>query len=136
MERPVSPQALAQRIRAQWDIPGLLSDLRKEQWHKTEPSRIDRTHWIGSYDTIENLVKDAYPDKEWDEAAKEGFEYDLVDEYLDALSGVLIDATGGELRQEHVYTSVEEGEVFIGQYEDIPAEALREMGFEIGRVHG
>lgn len=118
-------------IRRQWDIPGLLSDLRKEKWRRTEKNRIDRTHWIGSYQTIESLARNAFPVKEWNEAEKEGFEGEIVDEYLEALSDVLIDATGKELRREHVYTTLDEGEVFIGQYEDIPAEELQAMGFEI-----
>ena len=118
-------------IRRQWDIPGLLSDLRAEKWRRTEKNRIDRTHWIGSYQTLERLARDAFPAKEWNEAAKEGFEGEIVDEYLEALSDVLIDATGKELRREHVYTTLEEGEVFIGQYEDISAEELQAMGFEI-----
>lgn len=132
----MSQRGVAQKIRNQWDIPGLIVDLRKEKWHQTEPNRIDRMHWIGSYSVIEDLAKDAYPAEEWDASAVEGFEDELVDEYLSALSDVIIEATGGELRQEHVYTGIENDEVFIGQYEDISAEALRAMGFEIGSVHG
>jgi hypothetical protein len=111
---------LLAKIRRQWDIPGLLSDLRKEKWRRTEPHRIDRMHWIGSYQTIEGFARQAFPAKEW-----------IVDEYLEALSEALIDATGKELRREHVYTTFEEGEAFIGQYEDISAEELQAMGFEI-----
>jgi len=122
---------LLAKIRRQWDIPGLLSDLRKEKWRKTEKNRIDRTHWIGSYQTIEQMAREAFPSKEWDEAAKEGFEGEIVDEYLEALSDVLIDTTGKELRREHVYATFEEGEAFIGQYEDISAQELQAMGFEI-----
>lgn len=118
-------------IRRQWDIPGLLSDLRKEKWRRTEKNRIDRMHWIGSYETIERLARDAFPAKEWNEAEGEGFEGEIVDEYLEALSDALIDATGKEFRREHVYTTFEEGEAFIGQYEDIPAEELQAMGFDI-----
>ena len=122
---------LLAKIRRQWDIPGLLSDLRKEKWRKTEKNRIDRTHWIGSYQTIEQMAREAFPAKEWNEAAKEGFENEIVDEYLEALSDVLIDTTGKELRREHVYATFEEGEAFIGQYEDISAQELQAMGFEI-----
>ena len=122
---------LLAKIRRQWDIPGLLSDLRKEKWRRTEPHRIDRMHWIGSYQTIEGFARQAFPAKEWNEAKKEGFEGEIVDEYLEALSEALIDATGKELRREHVYTTFEEGEAFFGQYEDISAEELQAMGFEI-----
>lgn len=119
------------KIRRQWDIPGLIADLRGEKWRKTEKNRIDRMHWIGSYQTIEQMAREAFPAKEWNEAAKEGFEGEIVDEYLEALSDVLIEATGKELRREHIYTTFEEGEAFIGQYEDISAEELQAMGFEI-----
>jgi hypothetical protein len=122
---------LQEKIRRQWDIPGLLADLRAEKWRKTEKNRIDRTHWIGSYQMIEQMAREAYPAKEWNEAAKEGFEGEIVDEYLEALSDALIDATGKELRREHIYTTFEDGEAFIGQYEDISAEELQAMGFEI-----
>jgi len=122
---------LLAKIQRQWDIPGLLSDLRKEKWRQTEKNRIDRTHWIGSYQTIEQMAREAFPAKEWNEAAKEGFENEIVDEYLEALADVLIDATGKEFRREHVYATFDEGEAFIGQYEDISAEELQAMGFEI-----
>lgn len=124
-------QKLKAKIRKQWDIPGLLSDLRGEKWRQSEPNRIDRMHWIGSYQTIENMARQAFPDKEWDEAEKEGFEAMIADEYLDALSQVLVEATGKELRREHVYTTVEDNDVWIGQYEDMSADELRAMGFEI-----
>lgn len=127
----MSPAKLIAKIQKQWDIPGLLSDLRQEKWHKTEPNRIDRRHWIGSYETIERMAREAFPSKEWDEAAKEGFENELVDEYMGTLAQTIIEATGKELRREHVYTTFEEGEAFIGQYEDISADELRAMGFEV-----
>lgn len=126
-----SGKRLKKIIQRQWDIPGLITDLRREKWRRTEPYRIDRMRWIGSYGFIEAMAQSAFPVKEWDEAAKEGFEHEIVDEYMEALSEVLIDATGKELRREHVYATFEEGEAFIGQYEDISADELRAMGFEI-----
>ena len=118
-------------IKSQWDIPGLLSDLREEKWHRTEPNRIDRTHWVGSYGTIESMSRDTFPAEEWDEAVKVGFENEIVDEYMEALAEVVIEATGKELRREHIYATFEDGEAFIGQYEDMAADELRAMGFEI-----
>lgn len=118
-------------IKSQWDIPGLLSDLRQEKWRRTEPNRIDRMHWIGSYGTIESMSRDTFPAEEWNEAAKEGFESEIVDEYMEALAAVVMEAMGKELRREHVYATFEEGEAFIGQYEDMAAEELQAMGFEI-----
>lgn len=124
-------QRLKSKIRRQWNIPGLLSDLRQEKWHRTEPNRIDRMHWLGSYQTIEYMARQAFPSEEWEEAEAEGFENEIVDEYMDALAEVLVDATGKELRREHVYTTFEDGEAWIGQYEDISAAELQAMGFEI-----
>jgi len=120
------------RIRKQWDIPGLIADLRQQKWERTEPNRIDRLRWIGSYQTIERMAMEAFPQKEWNEAAKEGFENEIVDEYLEALGNAISDGMGKKLRREHVYTTVENGDVWIGQYEDMSAEELRAMGFEIG----
>lgn len=124
-------QKLKFRIRKQWDIQGLITDLREQKWQRTEPNRIDRLRWIGSYETIERMAKDAYPTKEWNEAAKEGFENEIVDEYLEALGTAISDGMGKELRREHVYTTIEDNDVWIGQYEDMSAEELRAMGFEI-----
>lgn len=127
----MSDEALREKIRKQWDIPGLLSDLREAKWYKTERNRIDRRAWIGSYHLIEGMAQAATPRKEWQEAAKEGFEHEIVDEYLEALAEVVMDAMGKELRREHVYATFEEGEGFVGQYEDMSAEELRQMGFGI-----
>jgi hypothetical protein len=124
-------QKLKAKIRQRWDIPGLIADLRQEKWRRTEPHRIDRTHWVGSYQTIEQMARDAFPVKEWDEAAKEGFEHEIVDEYMDALAETVSEGMGKELRREHVYATLGEGEVLIGQYEEMAAEELRAMGFEI-----
>jgi hypothetical protein len=127
----MASEDLKSRILKQWDIPGLLSDLRGAKWARTEPNRIDRRIWIGSYPTIENMARQAFPVSEWREAAQEGFEYELVDEYMEALSEVVMDAMGKELRREHVYTMFEEGDAFVGQYEDMSAQELKAMGFEI-----
>lgn len=120
------------RIHGQWDIQGLISDLRQEKWRRTEPNRIDRMHWVGSYQTMERMARLAFPSKEWNEAVKEGFENEIVDEYMEALAETISDGMGKELRREHVYATFEDGEAWIGQYEDISAEELRAMGFEVG----
>lgn len=126
-------ERLKKFIRRQWDIPGLLSDLREQKWRRTEPNRIDRMHWIGSYQTLESMARDSVSEQEWNDAVKEGFESEIVDEYMEALAEVVMEAMGKELRREHVYATFEEGEAFIGQYEDMAADELREMGFEIER---
>lgn len=118
-------------IRRQWDIPGLITDLREAKWESTEPNRIDRRAWIGSYDTIRDMAWKTFPKKEWKEALEAYMEDELVDEYLEALAEVVSKGMGKELRREHVYATFDEGEAFIGQYEDMSAEELRAMGFEI-----
>lgn len=124
-------QKLKLRIRKQWDIAGLITDLREQKWQRTESNRIDRLRWIGSYETIERMAREAFPSKEWSEAAAEGFENEIVDEYLEALGNAISDGMGKELRREHVYTTIEDSDVWIGQYEDMSADELRAMGFEI-----
>ncbi len=87
--------------------------------------------WIGAYDTIRSMAQDVFPAEEWERAIKDDFDHELIDEYMETLAEVVMDAMGKELRREHVYATFEDGEAFIGQYEDIPAEELRAMGFEV-----
>lgn len=122
---------LEQTIYQQWDIPALTNELRAQGWMKTEPNRIDRLLWIGSYEALRKLASDASSEEEWSLAVEEGLEDEIVDEYMEGMAKAVMEAMGGELRREHVYAIFEEGEAFIGQYEDIAAEDLREMGFEI-----
>ena len=72
-----------------------------------------------------------FPAAEWKRAIQDDFDEELIDEYMEALAEVVMDAMGKDLRREHVYATFEGGEAFIGQYEDIPAEELRAMGFEV-----
>ena len=124
-------EKLVHSIKEQWDIPGLLSDFRKVKWAHTEPGRIDRMMWVGAYDTIRSMAQNAFPAEEWKKAIQDDFDHELVDEYMETLAEVIMDAMGKELRREHVYATFEDGNAFIGQYEDIPAEELRAMGFEV-----
>lgn len=113
-------------VRKHFDIPGLAKDLAEAKWRITEgptehgSARIDRTVWVGSYRVLEDLARHAVPKKEWREAANEGFEHEIVDEYMEALG----DAVGAKMK-EHVYGTFEEGEGFVGQYEDGHLEELR-----------
>lgn len=116
-------------IKKHFDIRGLASDLREQKWFGTESYRIDRTFWIGNYELIRSLTRHAIPPREWHEAVREGAEDGLVDDYLNVLAVMVGEAMGDE----HVYGVFDEGEAFIGQYEDMSAKELREMGFEIGR---
>lgn len=125
---------LLAKLRKQWDVSGLVSDLRKSKWARTEPNRIDRLSWIGSYETLKTMARDTFPEKEWKEAEQEGMEDEVIDEYLDAVAHVVMDAMGKDLRREHVYATFAEGDAYLGQYEDISAEELEAMGFEIGNA--
>jgi hypothetical protein len=118
-------------VRKDWDIQGLISDLREAKWGQTEPNRIDRRSRLASYDDIRSLAKNAIPKKEWEEARVNGFEDEIVDDYMERLAEAVMEGMGKELRREHVYATFEEGEGYIGQYEDMSAVELREMGFEI-----
>jgi hypothetical protein len=118
-------------VRKDWDIQGLISDLREAKWGQTEPNRIDRRTWLASYDAIQSLAKNAVPAKEWEEASMNGMEAEIVDDYMEVLAQAVMEGMGKELRREHVYATFEEGEGYIGQYEDMSAVELREMGFEI-----
>src|SRR3972149_1289237 len=124
-------QKLQSKIQRQREIQALISDLRKAKWHRTEPNRIDRRSWLGSYSLIEQMARDPFPGKEWREAAAEGFEHELVDEYLEALAQVVMDTMGKELRREHVYATSEDGDAWLGQYEDMSADELLAMGVEV-----
>lgn len=127
-----SEDRLVDLIKSHWDVDGLIADLRAQKWQQTEPNRIDRMAWIGSYDAIRRLASDSVSDEEWAEAEAEGFEDEIVEKYMETLAKVVMDAMGKELRREHVYTIFEEGDAFLGQYEDISPDELRSMGFEIG----
>lgn len=117
---------LEKAVRKDWDIRGLISDLREQKWYSTEPNRIDRRSWIASYDAIRTLAKNAVPEKEWDQAKINAVEDEIVDDYMEALGEVV-----SKEMDEHVYATFEEGEAFLGQYEDMSAEEIRAMGFEI-----
>jgi hypothetical protein len=120
---------MREAIAKHFDIPSVVSELRTQKWFGTEPYRIDRTLWIGSYELIRSLTRQAVPTREWYEAAREGMEDGLVDDYLNTLAVMVGEAMG----EEHVYGMFEDSEAFLGQYEDMSAAELREMGFEIGR---
>lgn len=125
-------EKLKERVKKDWDILGLLADLREQKWFGSEPHRIDRVSYIGSYGQLRRLTHQAFPKDEWDEAAKEHLEDELIEEYLDALSEVVMEATGKDLRREHIFSTMDGEDVFIGQYEEMDPKELREMGFDIG----
>ncbi len=116
---------LQEKVRTHWDIPGLKSDLLAETWNITERHpgwiRIDRTTWLGSADSIWQLAKRTVTPEEWGEAEANGFEQEIVDEYIEALSQLLEFETG-----ESVYAMIEENEGFLGQYEEDAEEDLRQ----------
>lgn len=113
-------------VRQDFTPSHLVSELRAQKWRGTEPGRIDRMLWIGDAATIEKLAQFAVTEKEWEEAKAEGFEGEILDEYMEALAEEVSKAM-----KEHVYATFQEGDAFIGQYEDMAAADLRAMGFEI-----
>jgi hypothetical protein len=108
-------------IKKQWNIKGLVSDLKSETWHVTERNRIDRRIYLASYNNISVLAEESVSKKEWKDAEEDGFEHEIVDEYLERLAEIVAEAMG-----EHVYDELSEGDAFLGQYEDGNIEKLRE----------
>lgn len=117
---------IIRHVLSTWDLEGTLDDLSKESWTKTEPKRIDRRVYVASTEQAARAARRSVTKNEWAEAAKEGFEHDIVDEYMDVLGEVLARIMGS-----HVYVSQEEGDWFAGQYEDGDIEELRAAGYEI-----
>jgi hypothetical protein len=113
-------------IKRQWNLEGLASDLDGETWHVTEQNRIDRTIFLASYENISALAQESVSKKEWKEAEQDGFEHEIVDEYLDRLAELVAEKMG-----KHVYGTLNEGDAFLGQYEDGHIEELRSQGFVI-----
>jgi hypothetical protein len=137
---------LRAKIRKQWNIDSFVSDLCDATWRKTEPRRYDRMIGVGTYQGIERMAKGVFSAKDWKDAAKDGFEQELVEEYMEILAnlvsqgsceGAAVPPGIKEWRpspQEprpigHVYATSEDGDVFLGQYEDATADELREMGY-------
>lgn len=109
-----------------WDLQGMLDDLIAEQWSKTEPGRIDRMARISSYEQVKATAKKAIPVKEWKEAENNGVEDEIVEKYIETLGDILT-----KILAEHVYATIDEDSVFIGQYEHGDLDELREQGFDI-----
>lgn len=112
-----------------WDIDGLASDIRQAEWYITEgptshgSARIDRMTNIGSYERIERMIKDLLPQKEVQEAEKDDTIFEMLNdatrEYLDELAEQV-----GKHMKEHVYGTVEEDDMWLGQYEEGKLEDL------------
>jgi len=137
-------------VESHWDIEGLAQELCEAAWHKTERDRYDRMIGIGSYESIAENAEDTVSKKEWSEAKKTGFEYEIVDDYLSALAeivsekGMCVKKAVGPGRKEwrpgpvetlqpigHVYGTYEDGECYLGQYEDATEEEMKAMGHRI-----
>lgn len=97
-------------VRKDWNINVLASDLDSEEWHVSEPHRIERTIYLASWDTIEDLAKMHVSEDEWREAEEYGVEHEIVEDYLAALAEAVGEALNGD-----VYWTAEAGEVFLGQ---------------------
>lgn len=113
-------------VKKDFNLRGLVSDLREQKWRGTGPSQIERILWIADGSSIDSLAQFAVTKKEWDEAWAAGVEDEIVDEYMDALAEAL-----SKEMDEHVYATFKEEGAYIGQYEDMAPADLRAMGFEI-----
>jgi hypothetical protein len=101
-------------VRRDWDIQGLANDLRDAEWQNTERGRIDRRTFVASYNSIMKLTKNVVSKKSWAMAEKNGFEHDYVDDYINAVAFAV-----QRLMGEHVYGTVDEDDVFVGQYQEV-----------------
>lgn len=142
---------LIKKVKAHWNIQGLADELCDAAWSRTEPHRFDRTIWIGSIATMDEMAQDAFGDKEWARASKQGYTSELTDDYIEALAEVVsekglctvmrIPKGKKEWRPEsgpeeipigHVYGTFEDGEAYLGQYEEgVTTEELRKMGWKV-----
>lgn len=124
-------------IKSQWDMKGLAANLGNQPWHITEgPTshgsvRIDRMSYITSYRNIESLAKDTVSEKELEEARANDTLPELLDDVTNDYMEILGELVAEEMG-EHVYGTFEEGDAFIGQYEDGKLEEL-EKEFNIER---
>lgn len=116
-------------IKKNWDIDGLASDLRDAEWYITEGptshgyTRIDRMIGLPSYRSFEEFAKDLLPKSEIKEAEKTDTMpevlSDAADQYINELAELV-----GEKMKEHVYGTWEEGDGWLGQYEEGKLEDL------------
>lgn len=113
-----------------WDIEGLASDLRDAPWYNTEGprgdnryTRIDRTIFLGDANTIERQAKKLLSTKEIKEAEQNDTLPEVLNDAANEYLNLLAEIVGKELGQ-HVYGYFEEGDAWLGQYEEGPFEEL------------
>lgn len=136
-ENPIYPkewgepwQAMKNLVQQHFNIPRLAEDLRNEPYRITERHhrryglfrwiRIDRMIFVGSYKQIERYTEQALPRANVVRAYEEGWFHELTSQYLTALAGS-VEAVLGQ----HVYWTSENGDEFIGQYEEGEEADLR-----------
>jgi hypothetical protein len=118
-------------LQRMWDINGLVSDLKAAEWNVTEgPSsygnaRIDRMIGLPSYNAIEGMARDLLSSKEIKEAQKNDtlpeLLSDAADQYINELAELV-----GEKMKAHVYGTFEDGDAWLGQYEEGKLKTLSE----------
>lgn len=139
------------KVESHWRIPLLAWELCDAAWHETEPHRFDRMISVGSWDTILEMTEAIVPEEDWKDAKKEGVEHEYVDDYLETLASIVSEKgkcvqvrikpgkkewRPGKAKTTkpigHVYGTYEDGECYLGQYEeDVTAEELEARGFKV-----
>jgi len=146
----MTDKTLRTKIRKQWSIDVLVQELCEATWSETEHNRCDRRIWIGSYATISEMAQEVFPAGEWADAAKEGFEHEIVDDYVETLAAIVADGKCVQpdrvpsgvkewrppvkvkpQKVGDVYGGADDGEVYLGQYEDMSAEEMRARGHNV-----
>lgn len=123
------PEVQEQRIKevadSTWHYEGIAIDLRNQPWHITERYqsgiRIDRTAFLCSYEYVEGEIQEALTDAEWEHVRHEDYIAELVEAYTGHIA-----ARVSEIMGEHVYDMFDEGNVYLGQYEEGDPEELVE----------
>ena len=112
---PEDPFGGGQTLRAS------ISSQEEKRGHASQGCKFGRKLLFGDlFASTHVLAKRTVKPQEWADAEENGFEQEIVDDYLNALSELLEIEMG-----ESVYGMIEEDEGFLGQYEEGDEEELR-----------
>lgn len=132
-------------VRRDVDLDGLVNELKAAPWRFVEKNRIERTVFVASWDAILGTIKDEIPESVYSAAEEDDtvpeLENDESDAYMEALAEEvatamkaspgkppegLFDEPPHEYKKEHVFATFEDGDGFIGQYEEGGPEKLED----------
>lgn len=88
------PDIIKEIISKQWDLRKIIRDLENSEWRLVEPGVYERSVYIATEDEIERLASETLSKYDWDEAVKKGYDYLIVNNYVDALREALSETAG------------------------------------------